>query len=335
MAKKADVRTKALTTKQPEVLDAVTAEEVKLVVSIGTAIAQFAKDALAFFTTAKAIELDALETLARMKARPAPATAEEDEALQLEIQNCNRGKKTATEHWHQITSVVFQFHRRLTGRRDVAVKAYDEGANIGNVRHNKFADEARRAAEVEQNRIRQEAEDKARADRDRELDALEAKALELEGKTEELSDREQVYVNAVVDGFAPLAAAKRAGYKDPGAVALRLQVNEKLKAAIEAVLSARRLRAQQTAAKAMPLDVEVEQVKPDLVRAVGAKDVTRYSAEFTDEAAFIVAVFEGKHGIPRDVLVIDHARVNQYARDMEELINKWPGVRAKRTTKVQ
>jgi hypothetical protein len=336
MAKKAtETKTRGLVAQAPEVLDPVTSEEVNLTTQVGAAINGFVLHALDFFKGAKAIEVTALATHAEMLLLQTPTTAAEDEALQLKIKGANRGKTDAEEYWKAITSVVFQFHRRLTGRRDRAVKAYEAASTHGNVLHNRYTAEAKRKADLENDRLRVEAEKVAAADRQKELDKLEADALKLEAASTDLSEREQTFVTSVLDGYPPIKAATRAGFTKPDAASARLMDSKKIEKAIDAGRAARAIRQQATAVKEMPLDLgNVETVQPDIVRAAGASDRTRYSAEFTDEAAFIDAVFAGRHGIPRDVLEINKTKVNQYARDMEELISKWPGCRAVKTTRV-
>lgn len=336
MAKKAEAR-KASVARTPDidvVTDPVTLEEVKLVTEVGAALAKFVAGAAAFFTSAKQIELEAQRYLEDMRAMKAPTTSLEDEAVQLRIKSGNGGKKKAEEHWHLICSTVFQFHRRLTGRRDRAVKWFEEGASIGNRHHNKWTADAQRVADIENERRRREAEAEAETKRQRELDDLEQQRMKLEAASGDLSDREQVYVQSRLDGFTPFNAATRAGYRKPTEVASRLEDTAKITAAITAGQKARALAQQITATKALPLEVQVDTVQADVVRAPGASDRSRWSAEILDEAAFRDAVFEGKYGIPRDVLVVDPAAVNRYAKDMHELINKWPGVRAKKTTGV-
>jgi hypothetical protein len=48
-----------------------------------------------------------------------------------------------------------------------------------------------------------------------------------------------------------------------------------------------------------------------------------------------MAVIGGKHGIPPDVLMVNQARLNDYARDLGDVINRWPGVRFDSDTKLR
>ena len=43
---------------------------------------------------------------------------------------------------------------------------------------------------------------------------------------------------------------------------------------------------------------------------------------------------DGEHGIPLDCLQINTVKLNEYARSLHEQLDRWPGVRARKTTKV-
>lgn len=317
----------------PEVLDALTVEALALTTR-QSAIALFLGRAAEFFQTARGLEVRAVDTLARMKARPAPTTAEQDAALQLDIQEAGREKRGLLAHHHDVTSAVFRLHRLLTAYRDRGAKLLDEAQEIGNARHNTWTEAARRAAAAEQDRIRRAAEEQARADRARELAEFDADALRLEMEnTEELSSRENLFVLNIVAGMPTAQAAREAGYKSDAHGDILLG-RDKVTAAIAARRQAKALREQAVSVQAMPLDVQVADVKPDIIKAAGAHDRTTYSAEVLDEAAFIEAIFSGQYGIPRDCLQINRPKLNGYASSLHELINRWPGVIARKSTKV-
>lgn len=336
MAAKRTARATAPVQPAPVVaLDTITQEEISLTKEVGIAIAKFMVDAVAFFTEAKRLEGEALALRDASKLWVEPTTAEEDEALQLHIKRAGKGKRVIGEHWKLITSVVFQFHRRLTGRRDKGVTACEEAADTGNKLHNRYTAAAQRRAD-ELNRLALvEAEAWAWREREVELEGLEAEALRQEAATKGLSAREQRFVELVSFGLnAPTTAARAAGFKDPQASGDRLMKAAKIQDAITAAKNAQALRRQSAAVRALPVDVgQVETVKADITRAVGAHDVTRWSAELFDAALLKAAVLRGE--VPSDVLTVDETKLNQYARDMHELINAWPGVRAKSDTKVQ
>ena len=56
--------------------------------------------------------------------------------------------------------------------------------------------------------------------------------------------------------------------------------------------------------------------------------------ELVDEAALIEAILAGKHGIPADVLTVKQAKLNEYARTLGPLIDRWPGVRYRTSTTI-
>lgn len=305
----------------------------------GLTVREFIAGLVPFFQQARALELKAKARLEAARQLTMPASQEDDTAVQMFIRASSAEKKVVEDHW-TITALLFNFQRRLVAVRKRATDCHDEAERIAQSLHNQYkAAEQRRVDEENRRRLR-EAEEKARADREREQAELERQALELEAKSKELSDREQKFVElycgegttaAGVKGDARQAAA-RAGYKNPAEQGAILIGREKILAAIRAKESAKALREQAAARREEPVFAEeVPLEKPRI--GGGGVDRTTKSGEILDERAFVDAVCEGRHGIPRDILIIDPARLNQYARDMGELINRWPGVRLKRNTK--
>ena len=99
------------------------------------------------------------------------------------------------------------------------------------------------------------------------------------------------------------------------------------------------IRRQMIALNQEPLVVDVPEVAMNVTRAAGTTaDRTTWSADLLDEDALIAALLvnarECSNAIPFDLLCIDTVKLNQYARDLKEHINTWPGVKAKKTTKV-
>jgi hypothetical protein len=245
---------------------------------VGVGVVGFLKQAAAFFKRANDLEARAKEVHALATTLKAPTNGEEDEEIQKFIKRVAVGKVTVSGHWDGtdlapgITKIIYRVHRRLTARRDVAIKFLDDSATIGNKLHNAYVAEAKRKADAERERLQKIEDDRARKQREEELVAL----------------------------------------------------NKRTKAG----------REQAAALKEAPLDVTVVDVKPDVVKAAGAVDRTTRKGEVLDAEKFIAAVFEGSLGIPRDVLCIDEVKLNQYARNMEAAVNRWPGVRVVRDTKV-
>ena len=315
-------------------------EDEQLATTAGAAIREFLKGVAGFFTTAQALERDARMTLTKAKDLKAPTSGDEDAKVQDLVREANLQKRTIEDHW-KITSVVHVFHKRLVAARTRGTDCADEAATIGNLLHSTYKEAEVRRAREEEDRLRREAEEKARQARQRELDDLERAAVKAEESSPHLSDREEVFVGLFLGDpdrggdqrFAGNAqgAAAAVGFKDGIAAAARLMSSPKIQKAIKARQDADALRRQAEAKKAMPVEVEHQAVTPDVQRG---GDRTTWTGEIRDGQAFIDAVFEGRHGIPRDVLRIDEVKLNEYARSMHELMDRWPGVRAKKNTKV-
>ena len=164
---------------------------------------------------------------------------------------------------------------------------------------------------------------------------LEQEALAREESTEHLSEREQHFVNLVAFGGDPSTAARTVGYKDPFKAAARLLTYTKIASAITAAAEAKAIRDQAAAKRLAPIVVDIPTVHADVARSAGSFDRTTWSAELLDEQALIEAVIRGGAGIPRDILQVNPAKLNEYARSLHELIDRWPGVRSvKKTTTV-
>lgn len=312
----------------------VTDEDAQLVTTAGQSIAAFIAAIGPFFTKAKALEETAIELQATAQRLALPTTAEADEQVQRFIQRTSAAKREVEAHW-SITATVSGFHRRMTARRARATDALEQANKVGNQLHNAYVEAERRRVREEQDRLDREAEARARLDRDQELARMEAEAVKREEASADLSGREQVFVEQVAQHGDGLRAAKAAGYRDPLASSARLLSAGKIQRAVQAARDAIAIRRQAAAVKQRPLEVDIpETVAPNVTRAPGAFDRTTHSAELVNETALIAACLAGTYGIPADILRVDPARLNEYARQLHERINLWPGVRYKKTTKV-
>lgn len=314
----------------PQVLDALEAE-VGSVLEETSMVQRFALAARAFFVTAATLESKAKENLTAAKALTLPTTKDEDERLQKTIKAFGADKKEALDHW-EITLKVSRFHKRLTAARARAEGPNEEAVKLATALHNTYVEKETRRVAAENERLRREAEQRAADDRARELAEMERKALEAEQGAPGLSDRELRFVDYYITRkMNDVEAARAAGYKDPKASALKLLSLQKIVAACKAKQSADAIREQAAAIKEQPLDVQVQEVKKEVSTAYG-HDRDTHSMEILDERLFIEAIVGGKHGIPLDLLTVKQAKGNEYARSLRELINKWPGVRYKKTT---
>lgn len=321
---------------QAEVLDMVPMPaEVQETSSDGRTIVQFLQGLAAFFGQASELERAAVATLTTAQQLKAPENSVADEVIQKFVKKTSADKKAVEAHWG-ITSVVHQFHRRLTAKRDIAVKALTAANEIGNRLHNGYVQAETRRAEAEERRRREEAEFQARELQRQELDRLEAEALAKEESAPELSERESRFVELFSTGttLGPVAA-RIAGFKDPGVAAARLLGMAKIQQAVKVRQEAAAIRRQAEARARMPLEVEdVPEVKPDVTKAPGASDRTTKTCEVYDAEAFVRAAISGQYGIPWQNLEPSQAGLNASAREMGNLINRWPGVRFKETTRV-
>lgn len=307
-------------------------EEAELVEVAGEAIKSFFKRATAFFIKADDFELRAKETLARMKARPAPTTEAEDADLQVEVRRSNADMREIEAHY-EITAQITRLRNQITGKRKIAIDALTDASKIGNAQHNVFVQTAARVAAVEQEMLRAKAEREAIAVRTAELAKLEADALAQEAALEGLSDREHAFVVAVLEGHAPHAAAERAGFKDAVKRGGVLVSTPKIIQAIEAARAAEATRRQAAAVRALPVDpVYVPVVAPAVTKATGSR--TYKGAKCLDVDAFRTAFMAGKHGIPADIWVVDEAKLNGYGKSLGDLVNLWPGCQATSDTKI-
>jgi len=286
-----------------------------------------------FFGTATELETKAKGVLARAKSLKPPVDADSDAEVQKVIRDSKLTRTAINEHW-TIASVVHGLHRRLTAARERAGTLADNAANIAQQLHNNYVEDAKRKAREEEARINREREQAAAAERQRELDEIERLALLAEVDMENLSEREQRFVDLVWQGFnTPATAARTVGYQKPEQQGARLMESMKIKSAIASKQEAERLRKQASAIAEKPLEVRRSTVAADVTKAQGTGgDTTRWSGEVIDERVFIEAVIGGKHGIPADCLQINQAKLTEYAVSMHELIDRWPGVRAKKTT---
>lgn len=328
---------KATKTSQAEVLPAL--PEQSFAVDESRKLSQFFGGIVTFFRDAAELERTATDLVAkaRLLTLPQPGDVDGDAALQLAIRDASSQKKAIESHW-TICSVVFQFHRRLTAGRDRGAKLAQEAMDIPQRLHNQFVQDAKRRAEEEQRRLQREEEARQQAERRAELARLEAAAADAEAASPDLSERERALVvmlvnRGVTGGLVSQRdienAATAVGYRDTNITGKRLA---KVVTAIDAMASAKAIREQAQAVEQTPIDTSrVETVKVQKA-SVGVDRTTR-SAELLDERKLVMAVIEGTHGIPTDILTINTAALNRYARDLGEVINRWPGVRMKETTR--
>lgn len=312
--------------------DDLTLPEASLVVSDSPSISSFLKNIEPFFRQAGELEQASRDALDASRLVPAPVTEEDDETIQVQIKANTAGKKEIEAHW-SVTTLFSGFHKRLTAARGRATGNYEAANERLQRLHNDFADAARRKAAAEQERIRRENEEQARQERERELRRLEEEAVTLEEGAEELSDRELTFAKLVSEGWSDVSAAQKAGYRDPKTMGPRLMQREKVAATITRYQEAKRVREQATAVQQAPLQVRTETVTPSLRRAAGASDRSYHYADILDAKAFVEAALTGEHGIPAEALMPNQTWLNEQAKALQQQIERWPGIRYRKTTK--
>lgn len=311
-------------------------QDQQFVQEAGEAVASFVGQIARFFGHAGELEVSAKALLDRAQAMPVPTTMEEDEGVQHDIREATAARKTASEHW-DINRVLSRFHRRLTAAEHRTTDAIERASTILNGLHNTYTQNERRRVFEEQERQRREDEQRERERLAREAAELEAEAIKREEASADLSKRERTFVELYTGSYRENAqkAAQLAGFtKKPLEEAARLLSLPKIQAAVRAADEAARLREQARATREKPVQVETREVVVNISKAAGGSSRTTYGAEVLDEKALIEAVFAGSYGIPRDVLKVDHAKVNQYGNQFRELIDRWPGVRHTSSTKL-
>lgn len=302
------------------------------------ALAGFSKQLEVFFDRAEHLVQRADESLAQAEAFTTPKTAREDELLQVTAKQVNADLAETETHFDQITKPLTKLHKFFTGYRGRATGQLEKAKKIVNGLHSAYTQAEALRVQQENERRRLAAEAKQAQERQAELDRLEAAALKAESKSPDLSKREQAFVDYIVAGMPQPQAARTAGFPPSTAFdnAARLMASKKIQKAIKLAQDARDLRQQaQQVAQAPVEEAEYEVATANVVKAAGAKDVTRWKAVVDNPDLLIEAVIAGTFGIPRDVITVDQVALNKYAQSLHKLIDKWPGVHAESDTRVQ
>lgn len=334
MAKKATARPPA----DIEVLDPATpvSAEQQLVTQDSDVVRSFMGNLGKFFAGAVEIKHQANDILAAAKLRKPPTTLDEDVAVQTELRTAKALGKRNDDYW-SITTVLSRLHKATVAGRQSATNLTDEAATILQNHHNTYVREADRKANEERDRLRREEEAKEQARRDEEQRQLEAEAVKREELAVDLSERESVFVTGYVTSGNGEQSAKIARFADPFKSAARLLSLPKIQAAIKARRDAQAIRDQAAAKREEPLFVPAPVVQRQVAKAAGAVDRTTYSAEVFDRDAFLAAALDPRTrlalGIPTSTVMESQTALNEEARSLKEVINRWPGVRlVKKTT---
>lgn len=216
------------------------------------------------------------------------------------------------------------------------IAPFEEALGIisGKVIQHENDEQARVDAENE--RIRLKDEKDAQEKRDLELAEQEAAALKLEESSNDMSAREQAFLDAYVTSARPEVergeiAAKIAGFKNPREAAHRLLKTEKIVVAVEAIRQAAVIRQQALVRKDMPLEVKPTQAVEKQVAKTGrAHTQTYYSCEEkVDEEKLWASVLAGT--TPRSAFMVNKVALNSAADALKELFPQaYPGCALKK-----
>jgi hypothetical protein len=248
-------------------------------------------------------------------------------------------RRKIVEHWQRIKRNVDDLKKNLLDleRRDLEPVdlAIAEAERIALV----FSQAEERRVREAEDADRRRREEQARTDRENQLAEQERKALELEADSPNLSNREQIFVEAIaarpvgVNQAVATAAADRAGYKDPAGASQRLLATPKIMDAIANKRAARELREQQAATRQQPLDVApAGKFESQTARVAGMRTVTHYGCEEEiDLERFRAALLAGE--IPIESVAPHMPTLNKAANDLKEAFEAaYPGCRLKKKT---
>lgn len=301
----------------------------------GLVVMDWLKQAAQFFREASQLERECKTLLMAAKATPKPTDAASDLVVQAQAKKTNAAIKACREKWNPVTQATDALHALTVKCRQRGADAGKEAADIWNAQHFGYKREAQERAEAETRRLEAIERARAAAARQAEIDAIEAEAVQAEESGEALSSREQKFVDLFRMSSGTEAqkanhAAGLAGFRAQNSGA-RLIGLQKIRSAIVSADLAASLRSQAVAQRNAPIVTrEVEQVQADVQK--GGIDRATYTAEVFDAEALIAAIIAG--AVPSDLLQINPVVANQYARSLRENLNRWPGIRAKRSERL-
>lgn len=315
-------------------VEVLTLPEQALVAKESLGLIEWLKSLVPFFTEAAQIEKAAVARLARIRALSVPETKEQDEAIRQEVIGCRDAKKGALAHWDAVTGLLSRVHKMTTTARARATGPLEEGERLATGLHERYVANEKRRADLAAAEARRIEEAKAEQDRQRRLAEFEAAALKAEEDSPLLSAREGLFVESYMRHGDGQRAARDAGYQDPVGQAARLIASDKVRKAIEAKRTAHTMRTQIEVMKEMPAFVDHDAIEEANKPQLNTGDRYTWSAEVVDLEAFRNAAFEGGYSIPREVFVVDGPALNRLAKTLEQNIERWPGIKAKKTTTV-
>lgn len=197
------------------------------------------------------------------------------------------------EHWRKVLRWLEDRKKDIRAIMDADLAMADPHVKRLGALCVQYEDAERRRVQEEERLQREEQERIATENRNRELAKMDEAALKAEGQSDDLSDRERAFAQNVYLGVLPATAAQLAGFKDPGAQAVRLMKVGKVVAAIDGMRQAKALRDQAAATAEKPLEVKKVEVASNVGKVAGVRTTTTWTGECFDYRAFALAFQNG------------------------------------------
>ena len=256
-------------------------------------------------------------------------------ALQL-LRDGKRLRRSIDEHWMKVKRWLEDRKKDIGTIAAMDLQVVEPGLNRLNVVILAYEEAEKARVALAQAIERQRQEEEAQRKRAAELAQMEKDALAAEQQSEQLSDRERAFAQAVYQGISPEMAAKRAGYKDPQAHAARLLNTPKIAATIEGMQQAKALRDQAAAVKEKPIEIREPEVQANLGKVAWVRTQTSWTAECFDFDLFIDKFVAGEvdRQTFRTLVMPNAVAGNEMARALHENLDRIPGWRhVKKVTK--
>ncbi len=220
-------------------------------------------------------------------------------------------KRTIEDHFAAIKRPINDAKNAILEMERKELAPITEAISIAERTDVAYTTEQKRLEQARADAQRREDEAKAAAKREADLAALEA-------SSDDLSDRERVFCDGIVDGLAPEESALRADFKMFTSAAKRLLAMPKIQQAIAALREAKELAAK-------PVIVEsTSRPESQIASVSGTALKTYYGCGDIDIATLKAAWVAGT--VPADTFTPNLVALNAAARSLKELFPQaYPG----------
>lgn len=227
--------------------------------------------------------------------------------------------RTIDDHYDKVKRPFIDGGRAVEVMRKADKDPLVRAADIIEGKDLRWTNEQRRIEQDAADQRRREAEDLARTNREAALAAAEVDAQRLEEASDDLSDRERIFCDAIVDGLSPTKAADLADYSDPLKQGQRLMASIKIKASIVALQHAKAIRQQAAEQARKPLVVEsTPQPETQVATVAGTALKSYYGCDAVfDIARLKQAWIDGV--VPADTFTPNLVHLNAAARQLKEM----------------